>query len=79
MVTGEGAGEECVDGARITLLQRQAVIGETKSDSFGEIRFDGLAENSGEYDLIIRAEGKAEETRKVTLGNSQYVGLIKLK
>jgi len=79
VVTGENAGEECVEGARITLLQHQSVIGETTSDSYGEFRFDGLAENSGQYDLVIKMNGKTEETRKVVLGDSQYVGLIQLK
>jgi Fe-S-cluster-containing dehydrogenase component len=78
VVTGEGENEDCVEGASITLRQGNTIVAETTSDAYGEFRIDGLNEDSGEYDLVVKLDGKKEQARKVMLGESQYIGLVRL-
>lgn len=49
---GEGA-TECVENALVTLSQDGTTIAETNSDDFGDFKFDGLTEGSGDYELVV--------------------------
>jgi Fe-S-cluster-containing dehydrogenase component len=69
---------ECVEGAKVHLSQNEKTIADTITDTFGEFRIDHLPANSGEYDLIVVADGKTRVSMKVALGESQYVGVINL-
>lgn len=52
---------ECVDDARVSLRQGGNAIEQRSTDAFGEFRFDGLARNSGEYEIHVEhpAHGRA--------------------
>jgi Fe-S-cluster-containing dehydrogenase component len=79
VVTNPIGCEECLEGAQVRLSKDGNVVAETVSDTFGEFKIDCLKENSGEYELTVRAVGKNNvESRKVVLGESQYVGVIAL-
>ncbi|RTL52441.1 MAG: oxidoreductase [Rhodocyclaceae bacterium] len=68
---------DCVEGARVTLLQQGKVIAETLSDEFGDFRFSGLPENSGSYQLEIEhTEGRARADCE--LQESIYLGEFRL-
>jgi Fe-S-cluster-containing dehydrogenase component len=69
---------ECVEGAKVHLSQNEKTIADAITDTFGEFRIDHLPANSGEYDLIVVADGKTRVSMKVALGESQYVGVINL-
>lgn len=82
-VAGSLAGEiggvtECIEGAHVTLERDGKMLAETRSDPYGDFRFDRLDEESGAYRLRIedqRFDAKAVEFR---LGQSSYLGTVVL-
>jgi Carboxypeptidase regulatory-like domain len=48
---------DCVEGARVRLVQDGAVVAETATDNYGDFKFDRLYENSGAYTVEIEAPG----------------------
>jgi Fe-S-cluster-containing dehydrogenase component len=67
----------CVLGAEVTLSQDGKHLAATRSDAFGDFRFDGLPKNGGVYRVDVRhALGGA--WRKCTLGESVYLGEMTL-
>ena len=69
---------ECLEGAKVTLDKDGRPIAETTSDSFGDFRFDGLDEGSGNYGVRISAHGFAAKTLSFSLGTSSFLGTIQL-
>ncbi|MCX8022706.1 MAG: hypothetical protein N2745_08045 [Syntrophorhabdaceae bacterium] len=71
--------EECLEGARVTLTKDgDKIIGETKTDCFGDFKFDRLEEDSGLYTVKIESPGKEGKTLQVDLKKSTYIGVIYL-
>lgn len=64
---------ECVAGAEVELMRGQQVIARTKTDAFGDFRFDGLEPDSGSCVVRVKhaASGRAE--RELTLGATSVV------
>jgi len=71
--------EECVAGARLVLKRGTQTVAETKSDAFGDFKFQALEEESGAYRLEIADERFAPKTIGVALGRSTYLGTISLE
>lgn len=67
---------ECVEGARVRLHRGERVIGETRSDAYGDFKFQGLEENSGAYRVEIADPRFATKAVEVKLGQSTYLGTI---
>ncbi len=68
---------ECVVAATVTLIQAGAEIAQTKTDAFGDFRFERLPEGGGSYSIEIRhPHGVAQ--RSCQLGESAYLGEIRL-
>lgn len=68
-----------VDIQRQNNIQRgNNVVGEQVSDDFGDFKFDDLADDSGDYELIIMIDEKIAKRRIVTLSNDQSVGTIRI-
>ncbi|MBF0303770.1 MAG: hypothetical protein HQK73_12080, partial [Desulfamplus sp.] len=54
IVSGENIiVEDCVANATVQLYKDNSLISQTITDTFGDYRFDGLHENSGEYQIKI--------------------------
>ena len=68
---------DCVEGARVRLLQDGRVVAETTSDNFGDFKFDRLGEGSGSYVVEILSGGRSK-TIAAELGASIYLGEIRL-
>lgn len=82
-VGGSLAGEingvtECVEGARVSLHRAGQEIAATRSDPYGDFRFQGLEAGSGAYRLEIRDERFSPKSLDVSLGASTYLGTIAL-
>ena len=45
---------ECVEGAEVSLAQGGRAVATTRTDAFGDFRFDGLANGSGAFTLDLR-------------------------
>jgi Fe-S-cluster-containing dehydrogenase component len=79
-LSSERAGRiDCLEGARVTLLQDRRVVAEQRSDNYGDFKFDRLPEGSGHYQVTVTADGHEARTVEATLGVSHYIGEIRLK
>lgn len=70
--------EDCVEGASITVTKDGETLGTATSDAFGEFKLDGLAPESGIYEVSIQQTSLGETKVEAELGESVYLGLIKL-
>jgi Fe-S-cluster-containing dehydrogenase component len=79
-VSAEGNGVvDCVEGAKIVLSKEGAKIAETTTDNYGDFKFDRLDEDSGNYTVEVTADGYAAKTVDASLGESIYLGEIRIK
>ena len=69
---------DCVEGATVKLKQGADVIAEQESDAYGDFKFDRLASDSGAYSVEIAAPNGANKSVGVTLGESTYLGEIRI-
>ena len=77
-VSAEANGAvDCVEGASVRLMKDGRSVAETKTDNYGDFKFDRLAEGSGRYGLEISSGGRSK-TVDVELGVSRNVGEIRL-
>jgi Fe-S-cluster-containing dehydrogenase component len=67
---------DCAENASVSLIKDSGEISETVTDNFGDFKFDGLDENSGDYSLKIKFEEREEKILKVNLTNSLNLGTI---
>ena len=70
--------ESCVAGARVRLLRGDSLVGDTRSDVFGDFRFDALDPFSGEYRIEVAADGCRNYATTFELGESHWLGEIRL-
>lgn len=78
-VSAEAGGKiDCVEGARVTLSKDGAQLAEATTDNYGDFKFDRLAEGSGAYTVTIAADGHPTKTVEADLGESLYLGEIRL-
>ena len=78
-VEGESGGKvDCIEGAKVTLHANGAQLAETATDVYGDFKFDRLEPDSGAYRVEIAADGHASKSVDVTLGESTYLGEIRL-
>ncbi len=69
---------DCVEGAAVRLVKDGAAVAETRSDNYGDFKFDRLDENSGRYSVEIAAANGAKKVVEVELGASTNIGEIRL-
>jgi len=74
----QGGAVDCVEGARVRLLQDGRAVAECVSDNYGDFKFDRLDADSGAYTIEIDAPGRARKTVAARLGESVNLGEIKL-
>jgi Fe-S-cluster-containing dehydrogenase component len=70
--------EECVEKAIVLLSKGGTKVAETWSDAYGDFKIDNLEPESGEYEIEVSHPDYPSQTVKVTLGESTYVGTVKL-
>ena len=69
---------DCVDGASVRLLRDGRCIAETKTDNYGDFKFDRLDPDSGAYQIEIAAAGGKTKSVEARLGESINLGEIRL-
>jgi Fe-S-cluster-containing dehydrogenase component len=69
---------DCIEGASVVLSKGVNKIAETTTDIYGDFKFDKLEEDSGNYNLKISAVDHETKTVTVELGDSIYLGEIRL-
>jgi Fe-S-cluster-containing dehydrogenase component len=68
---------DCVEGAEVKLLKDGALVAETRSDNYGDFKFDKLDEDSGRYIVQVFA-GQKSKVLEADLGVSVSLGEIML-
>ena len=68
---------DCVEGARVRLIQDGRPVAETLSDNYGDFKFDRLPAGSGSY-VVEVSLGSRSKTVTAELGDSIYLGEIRL-
>jgi Fe-S-cluster-containing dehydrogenase component len=69
---------DCVEGTAIRLLKDGVAVAETKSDNYGDFKFDRLSEGSGRYSVEIAVADLPKKVVEVELGVSTHIGEIRL-
>jgi Fe-S-cluster-containing dehydrogenase component len=69
---------DCVAGAKVRLFKDGGAVAETVTDTFGDFKFDRLAEGSGRYAVEITAPGRPPRTVEAELGDSRNLGEIRV-
>lgn len=78
-VSAEAGGVvDCVEGATVTLSRDGTRVAEAVTDTYGDFKFDRLAEGSGAYTIEIAAPGRPAKAVTAELGESVYLGEIRL-
>ena len=68
---------DCVEGAMVRLLHLGVAVGETKTDNYGDFKFDRLAENSGAYVVEISHAGATKRV-DANVGKSISLGELRM-
>ena len=69
---------DCVESAKVTLTKDGDNLAETTTDNYGDFKFDRLEEHSGAYTIEIIAEGHTARLIEADLGESIYLGEIRI-
>ena len=78
-VSSEAGGlVDCVEGATVTLSKDGGKIAETTTDTYGDFKFDKLAEGSGAYTIDIMADGYKAKSIETELDRSIYLGEVRI-
>jgi Fe-S-cluster-containing dehydrogenase component len=67
---------DCAEGTLVALIKDNKTIQEIVADNYGDFKFDGLDENSGNYALKLKFRDYAEKMVNVDLKLSVSVGVI---
>ena len=76
-VEGDGI-VDCVEGATVVLSQNGETVAETTTDVYGDFKFDDLAPDSGDYQVDVMAPDYGSKVLQAKLGQSVYLGEIRL-
>jgi Fe-S-cluster-containing dehydrogenase component len=69
---------DCVSGAHVELFKDGKSMQVTQTDAFGDFKFDGLAADSGRYNVRISHAAQESAEMEVLLGQTQVLGNIEL-
>ena len=70
--------EECIERAVVLLSKDGHKVAETWSDAYGDFKIDDLEPDSGAYEIEVSHPDHPSKYVEVTLGESTYVGTVKL-
>lgn len=72
-----GGQVDCVEGAVVRLYMSDELIADTRTDTFGDFRFDDLGSADGTYEVRVSHSVHGAARRVVSLaGESVYLGAI---
>lgn len=61
---------DCAEGATVTLLKSNQIIGETLTDNYGDYKFDNIDPRSGQYQLDLKYNDYGAKSLKIELSES---------
>lgn len=68
--------EECLPDAQVRLIKADQIVDQTRTDAFGDFKFDGLPPDSGAYRIGIFKQGQGGTSIAVNLKTSLALGTI---
>jgi Fe-S-cluster-containing dehydrogenase component len=68
--------EECLPDVKVRLIKADQILDQTRTDAFGDFKFDGLPPNSGAYRIGIFKKGERGTSIAVNLKTSISLGTI---
>lgn len=71
--------DDCVKGARVSLLKGKVAISQVFTDNYGDFKFDKLEPNSGDYQIRVEMDGYLDALVNLELQESAYIGVIQLE
>ena len=71
-------GDECAEGAEVTLLRDSRKVAQVVTNNYGDFKFDKLEENSGKYELEVSFRDYGKKVVQVDLGASIFLGTIEV-
>lgn len=72
--------DECAEGAEVTLTNLQTKqVCTTRTNDYGDFKFDNLEPNSGQYRVDVRVPGYHEKSVELQLNQSTNVGTLFLR
>jgi Fe-S-cluster-containing hydrogenase component 2 len=78
VISGEGEEEACLEGCTVSLKKDGKLLDTQVTDAFGAFKFDRLDPGSGTYRVEAAAEGFLPAAAEAKLGESTYIGLLRL-
>ena len=78
VVQSKGGVTDCVADVIVELHKGDALVETTKSDIFGEFKFDQLEPESGAYRVVVKGGDGGEVAQDLELGQSVYLGELAL-
>lgn len=78
VVVSVGGVTDSVIDASVTLRKDGRVLGQVKSDMFGDFKFDALEPSSGSYEVEISHPTHGKAVVQAEVGDSCYIGTINL-
>ena len=69
---------DCIKGATVVLFRGEDKVSETQTDTYGDFVFDRLDPDSGAYRVEVSMPGRDPKSVAATLGESTYLGEIRL-
>jgi Fe-S-cluster-containing dehydrogenase component len=78
VVARHGEVVDCVADAEAVLLRAGERLGASRTDDFGDFRFDGLPTSERDYEIRVSKDGVGAAKVAVTVGESRYLGEILL-
>jgi Fe-S-cluster-containing hydrogenase component 2 len=64
---------ECAEDCLVELRRGERVLAQTRSDAFGDFRFDGIEKNSGTYEVRLQHDVFGRAVRTLELSGSSVV------
>ena len=68
--------KECLAGVQMRLIKADQILDQTRTDEFGDFKFDRLPPNSGAYRIGIFRKGEGGASTVVNLKTSLSIGTI---
>jgi NAD-dependent dihydropyrimidine dehydrogenase PreA subunit len=68
--------EDCVEGATVSAMQGESLLGVANSDAFGEFTIGRIERGIGAITVIVNVDGETVKTVDVDIQDSVYLGCI---
>lgn len=69
---------ECADNTQVTLASKGKQVAETRTNNYGDFKFDGLPAQAEDYTVTVSHDSRGEKNIEVKLEDSSNLGVVYL-